>query len=179
MPDHLIQRIIERDERALVELYNQYGAKVFGAALHVLQDHKLAEEAAQDTFLKVWNGANNWNVERGTVSAWIMTIARFTAIDILRRERKHTVYFGLPLEEFLVAIDEHPTSDSNGETSAALRALIDQLPPEQTQAIEMAFLKGMTHNAIAAYLNEPIGTIKSRIRNGMKTLKGMWMRENS
>lgn len=179
MPHRLIQRIIERDERALVELYSQFGAQVFGVALHVLQDHKLAEEVTQDTFLKIWNSAHNWDISRGTVSAWILTIARFTAIDVLRRERKHAVYFGLPLDEFLTAIENTNGAESGSEVADMLRSMIAQLPPEQTEAIELAFLKGMTHNEIAAHLGEPLGTIKSRIRNGLQTLKGMWMRENS
>ncbi len=179
MSHSLIQRIVNRDERALVELYNQYGSQVFGVALHVLQDHKLAEEVTQDVFLKVWNGASNWDVTRGSVSAWILTITRFTAIDVLRRERKHTIYFGLPLDEFLHTIDQPNGIESGSEVAVLLRSLIDQLPPEQTQAIELAFLKGMTHNEIADHLGEPLGTIKSRIRHGLQTLKGMWMRENS
>ncbi|MFN8528591.1 MAG: sigma-70 family RNA polymerase sigma factor [Anaerolineae bacterium] len=181
MTDSLIRRIIERDESALSELYTAFGARVFGVALHVLQDPKLAEEVTQDTFLKIWANAHKWMVERGSVSAWVLTIARYTAIDLLRRERHQAVNGEQtalePLDEMLITV-EHSEMTFAKQNADMLKALICQLPGEQIEAIELAFFKGMTHSEIADHLREPLGTIKSRIRNGLKTLKGMWIAEN-
>lgn len=177
----LIQRIIDRDESALAELYSDYGTRVFGVALHVLQDSKLAEEVTQDTFLKIWANAHKWAIERGSISAWVLTIARYTAIDLLRRERHQSVNGGQllmePLDEMLLTL-EYSESILDRQNGEQLKTLIAQLPQEQVEAIELAFFKGMTHLEIANHLDQPLGTIKSRIRNGLKTLKGMWITEN-
>src|SRR5688572_9726507 len=84
-----IERILDGDEQALSEIYMEFGAQVHGITLYILKNPELAEEATQDTFLKVWNNAYQWDRERSTLKTWICAIARFTAIDIVRREHRH------------------------------------------------------------------------------------------
>ena len=170
----LINRILRRDETALSELYAHYGAQVFGITLHVLQNRALAEEATQDTFLKIWNSAHNWDAQRGNLSTWILTIARYTAIDVLRREQRQVAASAVELDEMLVIVGQPGGEALDG---ALMKSLIAQLPPDQIEAIELAFFKGMTHQEIAAYLRQPLGTIKSRIRSGLQMLRGIWLRE--
>ncbi len=173
---HLMKRIIERDETALSEMYSAYGAQVYGVALYILNNSVLAEEATQDTFFKVWNSARRWDENKGKISTWVLTIARFTAIDILRREKRHFHDSG-------TSIDDIPLQtaglrwDSSWHDSELLKSLISQLPEEQIQAIELAFFKDMTHQEIADHLSQPLGTVKSRIRNGLQSLRGLWLME--
>ncbi len=173
-----MRRISERDQSALAEFYDQYGALVYGMTLRVLQDNTLAEEAAQDTFLKVWHQAERWDASRGKVVSWLLTIARFTAIDRLQKEKRQAPPSSVDIDEM----------HGLGETDAllggvaaldaeALRELLRQLPPEQVQAIELAYFQGLSHSEIATATGQPLGTVKSRIRDGMRALRGMWLRE--
>ena len=173
-----INRIVSRDEQALSYLYIEFSAQVHGISLYILKNSSLAEEATQDTFLKVWDNAHQWNPDRSTLKTWICAIARFTAIDIVRREHRH---FGNSEvdDEFILHIDQFAPINSQWDTDQHLKSLIKQLPEEQIQAIELAFFMGMTHQEIATHLSEPLGTIKSRIRNGLQVLRGMWLMTTS
>ena len=174
----LVARIRQRDETALSELYTNFGSAVYGLSFHVLQKHVLAEEATQDTFLKVWREINKWDPERGKFSTWLLTIARYTAIDRLRKEQRQTPRNEIDIEEQLEIIgQDDDVSSERWHNRALLKKLIAQLPSEQIQAIELAFFKGMSHTEIAEHLNEPLGTIKSRIRTGLHTLRGLWLSE--
>lgn len=173
-----IDRIIDRDEQALSELYMEFGAQVHGISLYILKNDALAEEATQDTFLKIWDNAHQWNPKRSTLKTWICAIARFTAIDIVRREHRHHGTSEID-DEFILHIDQFEPIDSEWDTAQLLKSLIKQLPEEQIQAIELAFFMGMSHQEIALYLDEPLGTIKSRIRNGLQVLRGMWLMTTS
>lgn len=173
-----IDRIIERDEQALSELYMEFGAQVHGISLYVLKNDALAEEATQDTFLKIWDNAHQWDPKRSTLKTWICAIARFTAIDIVRREHRHHGNSEVD-DEFALHIDQFEPINSEWDTAQLLKSLIKQLPEEQIQAIELAFFMGMSHQEIATHLDEPLGTIKSRIRNGLQVLRGMWLMTTS
>lgn len=86
----IMQRIMDQDQAALMDLYQRFGSQVYGLVLRILRDAQLAEEATQDTFLKVWHKAEQWDSSRGQLSSWLLIIARYAAIDRLRREQRHT-----------------------------------------------------------------------------------------
>lgn len=171
----LINQIINGSEEALSELYGKYGAKVHGISLYILKNEALAEEATQDTFLKIWDSAHRWNGNQGSISTWILAIARFTAIDIVRREHRHFGTADMDEEGERYPEQEDFIQTDNWDDAQLLQTLITQLPEEQLEAIELAFFKGLSHQEIATYLGQPLGTIKSRIRNGLHTLRGMWI----
>lgn len=174
----LIKRILQRDETALSELYTRYSPQVHGVSYYVLQKNELAEEATQDTFFKVWKTAFRWDPAQGKLSTWILTIARYTAIDLLRREQRQTPKDSIDFEKVYAMVGyQSPAHSAEGDDRSLLKALLNRLPSEQIQAIELAFFKGLTHSEIATELNEPLGTIKSRIRNGLLSLRGMWLQE--
>ncbi|MBL8130639.1 MAG: sigma-70 family RNA polymerase sigma factor [Anaerolineae bacterium] len=173
----LMRRIIVRDQRALSDLYDRFAGRVYGMAMRVLDDAALAEEVTQDTFLKVWDQAERWNAERGKLSTWLLTLARYTAIDRLRRERRQTPFHPLDVDELANLIgSDSPVDQAEWLSGEALGRLIPQLPREQVEVIELAFFKGMSHSEIAAHLSQPLGTVKSRIRQGLITLRALWMR---
>lgn len=173
----LMQRIIARDEFALADLYDRFAARVYGLAMHVLDNSTLAEEVTQDTFLKVWDQAERWDSARGKLSTWLLTLARYTAIDRYRSERRQTPLSPLDYDELANILGEGSFADQADWLSGeAIGSYLKQLPPEQVEAIQLAFFKGMSHTEIAAHLNQPLGTIKSRIRQGLITLRALWIR---
>jgi RNA polymerase sigma-70 factor, ECF subfamily len=176
-PDELLmmQRVVARDQQALTELYDRFAALIYGMALRVLQDPALAEEATQDTFMKVWRQAEEWNPERGKLVSWLLTIARFTAIDRLRKDKRQSPA-SVEMDELLhLASGEGIPEQTALFDDALIQRLLHQLPSEQVEAIECAFFRGMSHTEIAAHLKQPLGTVKSRIRDGLHTLRGLWL----
>lgn len=170
----LLRRIAARDAAALAELYDQMGGVLFATALHILADRREAEEAVQDVFVQIWTKASTFDRVLGTVFHWALGITRHRCIDYLRvRQRR------LRLLEDAHRQAEVETAPAVGSARthlgadelAAVRAAVSTLPPEQQQAIAMAFYGGMTHPEIAAALREPLGTIKARIRRGMLSLR--------
>lgn len=169
----LIERLLRRDQTALAELYDRYSSQVYGLTVYILRDTALAEEATQDTFMKLWNSAANWDMTRARLGTWLLTLARYSAIDRLRREKRQTPGVALDIETMVVLIDQAGIHDAD---AALVQSLIAQLPPDQIQTLELAFFQGMSHSEIATHLDEPLGTVKSRIRSGLQTLRGLWLR---
>jgi RNA polymerase sigma-70 factor (ECF subfamily) len=177
LPDDssLMKRLVAQDQTALSELYEQYGRLVYSFTLRVLQNNTLAEEATQDTFLKVWNHPQSWNPELGRLVSWLLTIARYTAIDRLRRERRVVPAPTFSLDDMIFDIGERDDDEEpdwmDGER---LRSLLERLPAEQREVLELAYFQGMTHTELAEALQLPLGTVKTRLRIGLQRLKGLW-----
>lgn len=176
---HLMQRIRGRDKQALTDLYDQYGRMVYGLAVRVLNDDgRLAQEVTQDTFLKAWNQADQWNPEKGKLTTWLLTITRRTAIDLLRREQRRPEISPGEFDDVLGVVGERAVMDDPlWQDGRLLRTLLAQLPGEQRQAIELAFFYEMSHTEVAERLNLPLGTVKTRIRLGLQKLKTLWTAE--
>ena len=168
--EELLQRVGQRDQAALALLYQRYGRLVYSLAVRIAGHTYLAEEITQDIFLEIWRRPDRWDARKGRFSSWLFTVTRFTAIDRIRWEWRRTGRN--------VALDDLPdwlSQDRNGDDlwkdGQTLRLLLSQLPPGQSQAVELAFFQGLTHSEIAARLNIPLGTIKTRIRLGLQKLK--------
>ena len=154
----LMRRIVAQDQSALMTLFERFGSQVYGLALHVLRDSRLAEEASQDTFLKVWNKSVQWDPAKGQLDSWLLTIARYAAIDRLRREQRHNAAGAT----FPDALPDHTpgatiVGDRRWIDGQLLRQLMAELPAEQAQVIELAFFQGMTHSELAESLGWPLG----------------------
>lgn len=174
----LMRRVHLRDELALGELYDRYSRFVFSLVLRTLgNDLKLAEEATQDTFLKAWNNARQWDPQKGRLGTWLLAVARYTAIDLLRKEQRHPAAGLLPLDDFLEALpDPSLVDDPAWHEGRVLRTLLRQIPIEQVQVIELAYYYGMSHTQIAEHLQLPLGTVKTRISLGLRRLKDLWLK---
>lgn len=173
---NLIERIIQRDQQALTDLYERHGRLVYNMAWHVLQDGSAAEEVTQDVFFQVWRWPERWNAERAKLSTWLLSIARYTAIDYLRREQRRPKVEPSALESLSHRLPHHPRVDSKAhENGELMKKLMAKLPKEQRVVIVMAYYRGMTHDEIAEKLKLPLGTVKSRIRLGMQKLKDGWL----
>jgi len=172
----LMLRITNQDQAALMDLYQRFGGQVYGLVLRVLRDTQLAEEATQDTFLKVWHKAEQWDSSRGQLSSWLLTIARYAAIDRLRREQRHSST-SVPFLDSLAENASAPkrVGDRRWLDGQLLRQFMATLPEEQALVIELAFFQGMTHSELAEHLQWPLGTVKTRLRSGLQKLRGLWM----
>jgi len=170
----LMRRIRARDETALEELYDRYAGSVYGIATHILHHRSDAEEVVTETFWEIWHKADRYDPSRGSVLSYILLMARSRAIDRSRRSRSRES----AEHEFQnrKANAEPTTGDEAGPPEAdailcerreRVRALLEQLPADRRVAIEMSFLKGLSHQQIAETLNVPLGTIKTRIRQGL------------
>ena len=157
------------DENALGELYDRYGRVAYGLALRIVRDRSLAEDAVQEGFLAVWRSAGAFLAEQGKPSTWILTLVHRRAVDLVRREERRRAD---PLED-----TEQPTGEATDE-EAWLRAqrqvvqeALRKLPPDQREAIELAYYGGFTQSELAERLGLPLGTIKSRMFTGLKRLR--------
>jgi RNA polymerase sigma-70 factor (ECF subfamily) len=181
----LLRKIAQRDQGALMALYHQYGGLVYSLCLRVLRQPASAEEVTQDVFLKLWRQPERWNPSLGQFSSWLLTIARNAAIDRLRREDRQapvqwqTEFTG----EFDAALDaahapaqtaSFAAEHANWLDGQVLRRLLQGLPVEQRELIELAFFEGYTHSELAELLQLPLGTVKTRLRMGMQKLRTLW-----
>ncbi len=171
----LILLVTRADPDALSELYDRYNRLVFSLALTTVGDHATAEEITLDVFVRVWEKARTYRTEKAKVSTWLTSITRHRAIDVLRRRSVRPEQHSLEWAE--VAPNAVPRVDGpEGTTELALerqrvRAAVAQLPEEQRQALALAYFQGYTHREIAEALNQPLGTVKTRIRLAMEKLR--------
>ncbi len=171
LSDEALVALVARSvDSALAELYDRYGRVAYGLALRILRDAALAEDAVQDGFLAVWRTAPQFLPERSRASSWILTLVHRRAVDLVRREERRR---GDPLEGVAEAT-------SGGADEAAWLALertrvqeaLRKLPDAQREALELAYYGGFTQSELAERLGEPLGTIKSRMFNGLRALGG-------
>jgi RNA polymerase sigma-70 factor, ECF subfamily len=170
----LLRRMAAQDREALAEFYDQTAGALFSVALRIIGDPQEAEEIIQDVFVQIWEKAATFDSAIGVPFHWAMRIARNRSIDRLRaRQRRNRVIDDredVQIAETFVTETTEQVGLAEPELSA-IRSAVGTLPVEQRQAIEMAFFRGLTHHEIAAALNEPLGTVKARIRRGMLKLK--------
>jgi len=173
----LVARIAQGDERAFLMLYDRHAARVHSLTLRILSDPMLAEEATQDTFLKLWSRARLYLNERGSLILWLLTIARRTALDRLRLEgRRPMLSDANDPDDLWQTI---PDQESLPEESRwrSLHFAVQSLQPEQRQVIELAYYQGLSQSEIAEVLGWPLGTVKTRMRTAMDHLRQKWNEE--
>jgi len=169
----LIAAIAGRQQEALDQLYERYQAMVYHLALKILNSRESAEEVVYDVFWQVWRDAERYDVQRGSVGAWLATVARSRAIDALRARRGNPATEE-DIEERPVAtnpLDNPEEQTSLVQRAGLVRAALDSLPADQRAALELSFFHGLSHMEIAEQLQEPLGTVKTRIRTAMLKLR--------
>jgi RNA polymerase sigma factor (sigma-70 family) len=157
-------------DQALGRLYDRYGGIAYGLALRILRDSSLAEDAVQEAFLAIWRTAETFRAERGKPSTWILTLVHRRAVDLVRREERRRLP---PVEAVTEADDSAPATEEQAVLRERRRAVQDalrQLPAEQREALELAYYGGLTQSELAEQLSVPLGTIKSRMFAGLRSL---------
>jgi RNA polymerase sigma-70 factor (ECF subfamily) len=167
----LIERCTHRDAGALEELYRLTAPTLMGCLMRILRRRALAEEALQDVFVQVWQRAAQFEEHRGRALAWLISMARYRAIDILRRERlDHTDPFEMAQRLESTSSESDATAVTDGDVQV-LETCMGRLNDEQRNCIRLAFLAGRSHLEVAQLLQRPLGSVKSWIRRGLVALK--------
>ncbi len=167
----LADRLKKGDKSAFREIYARYSQVVFNLAFRMLRSREEAEEVVQEIFLQVWNKADSYDAGRGAISTWIVNIARSRSIDKLRTLGFREQTTELNEERVNSKSDLSRIIEDREESKKIIQEALDSLPDNQRIAIEMVFFEGLTHIEAAEKLNEPVGTIKTRIRLGVAKLK--------
>jgi RNA polymerase sigma-70 factor, ECF subfamily len=169
----LVRQLLQRDMRAFEQIYDRHSRLVYGLVYRIVQQAGTAEEVVQDVFLQLWRNAAQYDASRGPFLPWLLTMARHRALDTLRlkserQRRREDQTDELPgvcaAPQFEKQLDEK-------RRAVQVRELMTSLQPQQKRAIELAYFEGLSHTEIAATLKEPLGTVKSWIRNGLMRLR--------
>jgi len=163
----LLDRVRRGDDQAMATLYDRYSKVVYSVALRVLRDPASAEDVLQDVFLGVWRKPERFVSARGSLGGWLAVVARNRAIDTLRRKRPSE-----QVEEVFLASPFNLADEAERNTlMQRARAIILHLPLDQRKTLEMAYFDGLTHTEIAEITGDPLGTVKTRIRTALLTLR--------
>lgn len=163
----LIARTRQRNQDAFAVLYDRYSSLVYSVAMRVLKNPAAAEDVLHDVFLQLWNSPEKFEASRGNLPSWLAVIARNRAIDGVRRERPRVD----PEDVVLVSpVDIHSEAERSA-VAAKVRGILKDMPEAQRSAVEMAYFEGMTHVEIADRTHEPLGTVKTRIRTALITIR--------
>ncbi|HEX6981851.1 MAG TPA: sigma-70 family RNA polymerase sigma factor [Balneolaceae bacterium] len=172
----LMMRIKSRDPDALEELYDLYKRLLYGMVISIVKTREEAEDVLQEIFVKIWNKAGSFDENRGNVYSWIVTLARNKAIDRLRSkgyktQQKASVSIHEPL--FTLEGDKFDPLETTifSDRAELVKKALNEIPDSQKEVIEIAYYKGLTQSEIADQLNIPLGTVKTRTRQGMMKLK--------
>ncbi len=163
----LLERVRNRDQSAMAQIFDRYSGMAYAIALRVLNDSGQAEDVIQDVFFQVWQNPKVFVPERGSLGAWLAVVIRNRSVDVLRRRRPSE-----PVENLVLA--DSTDFASGVEREAILdqvRSVLKGLPAEQRESLELAYFGGLTHAEIARQRGEPLGTVKSRIRMALITLR--------
>jgi RNA polymerase sigma-70 factor, ECF subfamily len=169
----LVLRVVDGDVRAFEAIYDRYNTQVFGLAMRVTGRHRAAEEATQDALLSLWRTADRYDIDRGTLKTWLLSIVRSRSVDWLRREARHDREREIDdaLLGRLEAAERTEEQAASNEESRDTRQLLITLPTEQRQVIELAYFTGLTHAEMAAEIGIPLGTVKGRQRLALRKLR--------
>lgn len=163
----LLTRMGQRDENAIEEIFRRYSSAVYSVALRVLRDTGQAEDVLQEVFLQLWRDPAAFVHDRGSLGGWLVVIARNRAIDLLRRRKPSDSVDKVELASSINVADEA----ERNTTMHKVRQVIAALPEEQRKALELAYFEGLSHTEIASRTGDPLGTVKTRIRQGLISLR--------
>jgi RNA polymerase sigma-70 factor (ECF subfamily) len=169
----LVHRLLQKDVSAFEQLYDRHSRPIYSLVLRILQQAGTAEEVVQDVFLQLWRNAAQYDVSRGPFVPWLFTLARNRALDTLRLKSERQRRREDQTEELppIATVPQYEQQFDEKRRAEKVRTLMASLSPQQKKAIELAYFEGLSHSEIAAALKEPLGTVKSWIRNGLLRLK--------
>lgn len=170
----LLRLIAASDRSAFAEFYDRHSTLMFSVACKILNNTTEAEDVLQETFLQIWEKAGKFDPRLGKASSWAAILVRNKAIDRIRASQRRIRLAEEAGAEQAVVNEVNDTANENiygHEKAQAIQSAIVELPAEQRQAIELAYFSGLTQDQISKKLNEPLGTIKARIRRGLLKLR--------
>ncbi len=151
----------------MADLFDRYSGMAYSVAMRVLNDSAQAEDVTQDVFFQVWQNPKSFVSERGSLGAWLAVVVRNRAIDAVRRRKPSD-----PVEDVVLPAATNVASEVEHRTMIErVRGVLKDLPAEQRESVELAFFEGLTHAEIAARKGEPLGTVKTRIRTALMSVR--------
>ena len=163
----LLTRMGQRDENAMEDLFRRYSGAVYSVALRVLHDTGQAEDVLQEVFLQLWRNPAAFVQQRGSLGGWLVVVARNRAIDLLRRRKPSD-----SVEDVVLASSVNVAEEAERNTTMEkVRKVIADLPVEQQKTLELAYFEGLSHTEIASRTGDPLGTVKTRIRQALISLR--------
>lgn len=167
--NQVVDRLLRHDKEAFAELYDNYSSAIYGIALKILKDEALAEDALQETFVRIWRKIQTYDPSKGRLFTWMLNIGRNIAIDMHRANESRKASSTSSLQER--AFDSKGPSTTVQVEGIGIREIVDGLPPEQKQVIELIYYLGYTQSEVAEEFDIPLGTVKSRVRLAMNYLR--------
>ena len=167
----LLSEVRDGDASSLEALYDRYAGYVHAVALRIVSSSEEAEEITQDVFWQLWKKKLSYDPERGRFSTWLFAVTRNRALDRIRSASRRPRTEALSVDKAVPPGNSPEDYAYFAERRRRVRRALEELPPEQQQAVELCFFQGMTHREVAARLDEPLGTVKSRIKMGIDKLK--------
>lgn len=164
---YLLDHVQKGDELAMAALFDRYSKVVYSVALRVLRDPSAAEDVLQEIFMQIWRNPESFIAAKGSFGGWLAVVSRNRSIDSLRRKRPTESVDEIAIASPYNLADE---AERNSMMEKA-RVVIHDLPMEQRKTLEMAFFDGLTHTEIAEMTGDPLGTVKTRIRSALLTLR--------
>ena len=177
LDQEMIARIGRRDESAFSALYDRLSGPLYSLAMKMLGDPAEAQDTLQDVFLQIWSRAGDYDPEQSSVFSWAVLLTRSRVIDRLRARGRRSRVVVASTEDTPTGAADASTVESAADTvekhdeAARVRYVLNNLPSEQRETIELAFFEDLSHHEIAARLGQPLGTVKARIRRGLLKLR--------
>lgn len=163
----LLTRIQSGDQEAMSALFDRYGTMVYSVALRVLKDTGEAEDVMQETFVQIWKNPGAFVSGRGSLGGWLVVVARNRSIDVIRRRRPSE-----PVELFALPSSTNLAQEAERNSLLEkIRGVMLSLPVEQQKSVELAFFEGLSHSEISEKTGDPLGTVKTRIRLALITIR--------
>ncbi len=165
----LLSQCARGDAKAFRSLYDGSAARLYGVALRITRSPALASDAVHDAMLQVWRNADRYSPERGNADGWLVSLVRYRALDIIRKQGRESTGVDVPEQ-----VDEDPDALSRMVTQsdgAALRSCLEQVDESRRRLILLAFIDGLTQSEVAARVGQPLGTVKSTIRRVLLNLR--------
>lgn len=159
--------------KAFEYLYDNYSGAVYGIILKIVRSEDFAQELLNDCFLKIWNKISDYDASKGRLFTWILNIARNSALDKLRSKEYKAKMKTDDVSEN-VSISDHQYSQANNPDYIGVKEIVQQLPVEQQKLIHLMYFQGYSQSEIAEELNMPLGTVKTRVRAAMITLRKLF-----
>jgi RNA polymerase sigma-70 factor, ECF subfamily len=163
----LMDRVRVREQRAMTEVFDRYAGLVYSVAFRVLRDSGHAEDVTQEIFFQLWRNPDSFSSSRGSLGAWLLVIARNRAIDHLRQRRP-----GEAVEDVIIASATNLHDEAERSIMMQrVQGIVGELPEEQQRSLQMAYFEGLSHSEIAEKTGQPLGTVKTRIRSALTSLR--------
>ncbi|TXE19484.1 sigma-70 family RNA polymerase sigma factor [Psychroflexus gondwanensis] len=169
-PDELILQLKKQNEVAFSQIYDMYSENIFGIINNIVKDVEIAEEVLQDVFIKVWNKSDSYSSDKGRFFTWLLNISRNAAIDKVRSKAYKNKLKNSDFDDFSFFIKDDMDLDRQSD-GYGLRKFVDKLKPMCVKLIDLLFFKGYTQKEVSETLDIPLGTVKSRNRSCLNSLR--------